>query len=66
MTSKNAFEIEKENVLVKQCSSWWPNAQVCFTNKIGNVGQAMSFRLAGALERVTVGGGGPTLFRFLF
>ena len=34
------------------CFSCWPNAQACFTSKIGNVCQAMLVRLAGASQLI--------------
>ena len=46
--------IDKQNVLVKQCLSWWPNAQACLTSKVRNVWQAMFVCMAGALENVKV------------
>ena len=33
----NVFENDKQNLLVKQCLSWWPNPQACLTSKIWNV-----------------------------
>ena len=34
-----ACDIDKQSVLVKQCFSWWRNAQTCLTSKIPNVCQ---------------------------
>ena len=52
--SKNVLKsfknIDKQNLLVKQCLSWLPNAQACLTSKIGNVCQVVLVRLAGALK----------------
>ena len=41
--------IDKQNVLVKQCLSWWPNGQACLTSKVRNVWQTMFVRSATAL-----------------
>ena len=41
MFSKSFKNVDKQNVLVKQCLSWWPDVQACLTSKIGNVCQAM-------------------------
>ena len=41
----------KQNVLMKQCISWWPNAQACLTSKIRNVCQTMSACLSRALQK---------------
>ena len=46
---KSFKNVDKQNVLIKQCFSWWPNAQACLTRKIRNVCQTMSARLSGAL-----------------
>ena len=48
---QTCFACDKQNVLVKQCLSWWPNAQACLTSKIQNVCETMSVRLAGAIEK---------------
>ena len=42
--------IDKQNMLVKQCLSWWPNRQACLTSKVRNVRQTMSVRLSRALD----------------
>ena len=42
--------IDKQNVLLNQCLSWWPNAQAYLTSKIQNVCQTMSFCLARDLD----------------
>ena len=39
------LNIDKQNLLVKQCLSWKPNIQAYFTSKISNVCQ---IRLTGA------------------
>ena len=50
VTSKKFFKnIDKQNVLVKQCLLWWPNGQACLTSKVTNVWQTMFVCLAGAL-----------------
>ena len=36
-TVKNFKNIDKQNVLVKQCLLWWPNGQACLTSKGRNV-----------------------------
>ena len=49
---KQTFEkfqnIDKQNVLVKQRLSWWPNVQACLKSKLSNVCQTVSVRLARA------------------
>ena len=52
---KSFKNIEKQNVLVKQCLSWWPNGQACLTSKVRNVCQTMFVRLAEALRLVLDG-----------
>ena len=51
MFLKSFKNVDKQNVLIKQCFSWWPNAQACLTSKIRNVCQTMSARLCGALRK---------------
>ena len=48
MFLKSLKNIEKQNVLVKQYLSWWPNGQACLTGKVRNVCQTMFVCLAEA------------------
>ena len=41
--------IDKQNVLVKKCLSWWPNGQACLPSKVRNFWQTVFVRLARAL-----------------
>ena len=50
MFLKSFKNIDKQNVLVKQCLSWWPNGQACLTSKVRNVWQAMFVCMAEALR----------------
>ena len=49
------FACDKQNVVVTQCLSWWPNVQACLTSKIQNVCQSLLVRLAVALRSIING-----------
>ena len=48
MFLKSFKNVDKRNVLVKQCLSWWPDGEAYLTSKVRNVYQPMFSLLAGA------------------
>ena len=51
LTKQEGFKnIYKQNVLLKLCLSWWPNAQACLTSEIRNDCQAVPVHWAVALS----------------